>query len=84
MRYVIAMIFAIGFAAATTIYVSDGVATWFVNQPWVVKAFNFDNPDTVSDVNGAAYMAVNLLGLLAGWAFGWVLGGSIVGKSDDA
>ncbi|MCL4768598.1 MAG: hypothetical protein KJZ80_20470 [Hyphomicrobiaceae bacterium] len=68
MRYLIAMIFAIVFAAAATVFVSSRVATWVVSQQ------AFESPDEVADLHMLVFMSVNLVGLVIGWAIGWWLG----------
>ena len=69
MRYLIAMIFAIIGAGATTLFVSSPIASW------VVDKFTFDSPDTVADLHSAVFMGVNIIGLAIGWTIGWWLGG---------
>jgi len=68
MRYLIAMIFAIVCAAATTVFVSSPVATWVVDQQV------FESPDEVADLHMLVFMGVNLVGLAIGWTIGWWLG----------
>jgi phosphate/sulfate permease len=68
MRYVIAILFAIAGAALAMIYVSQNVADN------IVASYRFENPDQVADMHVAIYMATNALGLLFGWAFGWLAG----------
>lgn len=68
MRYLIAMVFAIVFAAAATVFVSSPVATWVVDQ------MVFESPDEVGDLHMLVFMGVNLAGLAIGWTIGWWLG----------
>ncbi len=77
MRYLIAMIFAVVAAAATTVFVSSPVASW------VVSKFAFESPDEVGDLHALIFMGVNLLGLAVGWTIGWWLGG-IGGQKSQA
>lgn len=72
MRYLIAMIAAMGVALLATLFVSSPVASW------VVSRFTFDSPDTVADLHSFVFMAMNALGLLVGWSIGWALGGRLV------
>lgn len=69
LRYVIAMVFAIAVALATTIYVSPQLASWTVAQ------FTFESPDEVGSLEDGVFMATNLAGLLIGWTIGWFIGG---------
>jgi hypothetical protein len=71
MRYVVAMIFAIVGAAVFTLYVGSPVANWAVDQ------MAFDNPDQVGDMHSLIFMGTNFLGLLIGWASGWVISGPL-------
>ncbi len=68
MRYVIAILFAIGGAALAMTYLSQNVADN------IVASYRFDNPDSVADMHAAVYMATNLAGLLLGWTLGWLIG----------
>ena len=72
MRYLIAMIAAMGVALLATLFVSSPVASW------VVARFTFDSPDTVADLHSFVFMAVNALGLLVGWGLCWGVGGRLV------
>jgi hypothetical protein len=72
MRYVIAMAGAIVVALLVTLFVSQPLASWVVEQ------FTFDSPDTVADLHTAVYMLSNLTGLLIGWIVGWIIGGRLV------
>jgi hypothetical protein len=69
MRYLVAMIFAVAVAAATTVFVSSPVASS------VVRKFAFESPDEVADLHSLVFMGVNLVGLMIGWTIGWWLGG---------
>ncbi len=75
MRYLIAMIFAIIGAGATTLLISSPIASW------VVDKFTFESPDTVADLHSAVFMGVNIIGLAIGWTIGWWLGR--FGRSED-
>ncbi len=77
MRYLVAMLFAVAVAAATTLFVGSPVASWVVGQ------MKFDSPDQVGDVHSAVFMATNLLGMLIGWTIGWALGGTLRPEADD-
>jgi hypothetical protein len=68
MRYLIAMIFAVAAAGATTYFVSTPAASW------VVRQFAFESPDEVADLHSLVFMGVNLLGLAVGWTIGWWVG----------
>ena len=68
MRYLIAMIFAIVCAAATTVFIGSPVATWVVEQQV------FESPDEVANLHMLVFMGVNLVGLAIGWTIGWWLG----------
>lgn len=71
MRYLVAMIFAIAAAAATSVFLATPVATWVVNN------LRFDSPDQVGDLHAAIFMGVNLVGMLIGWTIGWAAGGTL-------
>lgn len=68
MRYLIAMVTAIVFAAVATLFVASPVASW------VVRQYTFDSPDTVANLHAATFMAVNLVLLVVGFLVGWGLG----------
>ena len=68
MRYVIAILFAVAGAALAMIYVSQNVADN------IVASYRFDSPDQVAGMHAAIYMATNFVGLLLGWAVGWLAG----------
>lgn len=72
MRYLVAIICAVLGAFLATIFVSSSVATMVVNSQ------RFSDPDQVADMHAAIFMAINALGLMAGWAFGWLIGGRII------
>jgi len=73
MRYVISMVFAlIGFGLAV-VYFSTPFADWVVaNQA-------FESPDDADSMHMMAFIAANVLGLVAGWIVGWII--SAGGKS---
>mgnify|MGYP001259584483 CR=1 FL=1 len=73
MRYLIAMLSAVVFAVAATVYLASPLATW------VVARNTFDSPDAVNDLHSTVFMGANLAALLVGWLFGWVVGGWMVG-----
>lgn len=77
MRYLVAMLFAVAVAAATTLFLGGPVANWAVGQ------MKFDSPDQVADVHSAVFMATNLLGMLIGWTIGWALGGTLKPDIDE-
>jgi vancomycin permeability regulator SanA len=68
MRYVIAMVMAVLFAALATVFVSSPVASW------VVRQYTFDGPDTVASLHAATFMVCNVAALLFGFLVGWGLG----------
>lgn len=68
MRYAIAMITAILFAALATLFLSTPIASW------VVRQFTFDSPDTVATLHAATFMVCNIAALTAGFLVGWGLG----------
>jgi hypothetical protein len=72
MRYVIAMVFAVIGAALMMMFVSSDVAST------IVAGRRFDNPDDVADLHAALFMALNVVGLVAGWALGWMFGSIVV------
>ena len=72
MRYLIAMIAAMGVALLATLFVSSPVASW------VVARFTFDSPDTVADLHSFVFMAVKAPGPLVGGGIGWGSGGRLV------
>lgn len=72
MRYVIAMVFAVAGAGLMMMFVSSDVAST------IVAGRRFDNPDSVADVHSALFMALNAIGLVAGWALGWMFSGVVV------
>ena len=78
MRYLVAMLFAIAFAALAMLFVSGRLANW------VVAKFAFDNPDQVNDLHVAMFMGANLAALLIGWIVGWMVGGVVAGRDADA
>lgn len=77
MRYLIAMLFAIVFAALAMLYASGRFASW------VVAKFAFDNPDQVNDLHVALFMGANLAALIVGWVVGWTAGGLIVAPEEE-
>lgn len=68
-RYLVAIIFAMGAALLVTVTVSSPIASWVVAQ------FSYDNPDQVADLHALVYMIVNICGLALGWIVGWVIAG---------
>lgn len=72
MRYVIAMVFAVIGAGLMMLFVSSDVATT------VVAGRRFDNPDDVADFHALVFMALNVVGLIVGWAMGWMFGSIVV------
>jgi hypothetical protein len=72
MRYLIAILCAIAGAALVTMFVSSRVASL------IVATQRFDDPDHVANLHAWIFMAVNTLGLLAGWGIGWLIGGRLV------
>lgn len=77
MRYLVAMLFAIAFAALAMLYFSGRFASF------VVAKFAFDNPDQVNDLHVAVFMGANLVALVVGWAVGWAAGGFVVAPEED-
>jgi hypothetical protein len=68
MRYLIAIIVAVIFAGAATVFISSPIATW------VVRQYTFDSPDTVANLHAAVFMLSNLAALVIGFIAGWILG----------
>jgi len=66
------MVFAVGVAALTTLYVSSPLASA------VVARFAFDSPDAVNDMHSLVFMGTNVLALLVGWGLGWLAGGLLL------
>jgi hypothetical protein len=56
------------------VFVSSTVATS------IVGAQRFSDPDQVADMHAMIFMACNAVGLIGGWAFGWLIGGRIAGN----
>jgi hypothetical protein len=77
MRYLVAMIFAATFAAATTVFLATPVASW------VVDKLKFDSPDQVGDLHTSIFLGVNLAAMLIGWTIGWALGRSLSANPDE-
>ena len=69
MRYLIAMICGVAVAVLFTLFVSSPLASWIVARQ------TFESPDAVNDLHAFLFLATNLAGLVAGWTFGWWLGG---------
>lgn len=67
MRYIVAMIVAVLFAALAAVFLSSHVADW------VVAHQTFESPDGADSMHMAAYMATNIAGLIVGWLLGWGL-----------
>ena len=74
MRYLIAIICAVLGAFLATIFISSPVATM------VVSSQRFSDPDQVADLHAAIFMAINALGLMVGWALGWLIGGRVIAR----
>jgi vancomycin permeability regulator SanA len=72
MRYLVAIICAVIGAFLATVFISSPVATL------VVASQRFSDPDQVADLHSAVFMAVNAVGLITGWAVGWLVGGRII------
>ena len=68
MRYLIAMLVAIAFAATATLFISSPIASW------VVRQYTFDSPDSVANLHAATFMVCNVAALLFGFLVGWGLG----------
>lgn len=68
MRYLIAMVFAVIFAAAATFFVSSPIASA------VVRSMTFESPDAVANMHAAVFMLSNFAALVAGFLVGWGLG----------
>jgi hypothetical protein len=71
MRYLVAIICAVLGAFLTTLFIASPVATM------VVGTQRFSDPDAVATMHATVFMAINALGLLAGWTIGWIIGGRI-------
>ena len=75
MRYVIAILAAVGGGVLVTVFVSSPIASWIVaNQV-------FESPDEVASMHGLIFMLVNLVGVIAGWTVGWWLGGKLEARA---
>lgn len=70
MRTLIAMMCAAIGAAAAMLVFSPTIADT------VVANYRFDSSDAVADLHTAIYMFCNILGLLIGWAVGWIATGA--------
>ncbi len=77
MRYLVAIICAIGGAFAVTLTLSSMVAGWAVGTT------SFDSPDQVSNFEDVAFLATSAGGLVLGWLVGWAIGG-VLGLDSDA
>lgn len=75
MRYVIAMVFAI----IVAVYTAAQFATPLTTS--IIDSMKFESPDQVEDIHSALMIGIALLGLIAGWLFGWAVGGLFV-RSD--
>ena len=76
-RYLLSMFFAALFAVIATLFVSSPVASWVTNR------MTFDSPDGAGDVHIWTFLAVNVAALFIGWSVGWVLSGSVAGRTRD-
>ena len=74
MRYLVAIICTVLGAFLATVFVSKDVATMIVGTQ------RFSDSDQVANLHAAIFMAINALGLLLGWSFGWLIGGRLVGS----
>lgn len=68
MRYLIAMVTAVVFAAAAMFFISSPIASA------VVRSMTFESPDAVANMHAAVFMLVNAAALVAGFIIGWGLG----------
>ncbi len=68
MRTLIATTLAILAAGFVTLYVSNNVAAN------LVAGSRFETPGAASSAHTLAFLASSLLGLLGGWAAGWLIG----------
>jgi Sec-independent protein secretion pathway component TatC len=68
MRYLIAIIVAVIFAGAATVFASSPIASW------VVRQFTFESPDAVANLHAAVFMLSNLAALVVGFLVGWAIG----------
>jgi putative Ca2+/H+ antiporter (TMEM165/GDT1 family) len=73
MRYLVSIIFAIVGAALAMKFLSGPVADWAALQ------LKFESSDEAENINQAAFMVVNLAGLIVGWTIGWVIAGPLRG-----
>jgi putative Ca2+/H+ antiporter (TMEM165/GDT1 family) len=73
MRYFVSIIFAIVGAALAMKFLSGPVADWAALQ------LKFESSDEAENINQAAFMVVNLAGLIVGWTIGWVIAGPLRG-----
>ena len=78
MRYLIAMIFALATALIVTLWLSSPVANMVVDQ------FAFDSPDQVSNLHGAVFLGLSLIGMAIGWSIGWAIGGALSSRNKSA
>ncbi len=77
MRYLVAILFALAGAALAFAFAGSPVADWIVAQR------SFESSDDAENLNQLAFMAVNLLGMIAGWTLGWALAAKL-GDADEA
>jgi hypothetical protein len=68
MRYLIAIVSAIVFAALAMVFVSSPVASF------VARQFTFNSPDTADSLHMAVFLAANFSALVIGFLVGWALG----------
>lgn len=68
MRYLLAMVCALGGAALAGRFVAIEFA------PWAARQFSYTSPDGSANVEQWSFIGVLLAGLVIGWAIGWMLG----------
>lgn len=68
MRYVLAMACGLAGAVLAARFVAVTLA------PWASRQFTYESPDGSANVEQLTFVAVLGLGLLAGWAAGWMVG----------
>jgi hypothetical protein len=77
MRYLVAILFALAGAALAFVFAGGHLADWVVAQR------TFESSDDAENLHQLTFMAVNLVGMVAGWTLGWALAARL-GEGDEA